>query len=56
MTSMKVSDICVCPVVHPNDILTVRCIGAKPKHKSCGGVIMNESRVLVDNRPKIEKR
>jgi hypothetical protein len=58
---MKVSDICVCPVVHPNDIIQnrTRCIGgSRPTHKSCGKTIMNmdEKRAIEDDRPEIEYR
>jgi hypothetical protein len=47
---------CECKIVAPHDILTTRCIGGKPKHRTCGGVIVNESRILIDDRPRIERR
>lgn len=52
----KESKVCHCPVVDPRDILTTRCIGGNPKHKVCDGMIVNESRILIDDRPRIEKR
>lgn len=53
---MKVSEICVCPVVHPKDVEMKRCLGAKPTHRTCGKVILKEKRVITDDRPEIEYR
>jgi hypothetical protein len=58
MTSLKESNICTCPIVRKIDIQFTRCIGSKPKHKSCGGIIDNyaDKRVIQDDRQRIEKR
>jgi hypothetical protein len=53
---MLVSEICVCPVVHPKDILRTRCIDAYPRHRSCDKNILTEKRVVEDDRSEVEYR
>lgn len=55
---MMISEICLCPVVHPATIIHNRCMGSKPKHKTCGGIIESyrEKRIVQEDRPDVEYR
>jgi len=58
MTSQKPSNVCSCHVIHPNDIVTNRCINGSSKHKTCGGIIqsLRQKVVVTNDRPGIEYR